>query len=318
MKSSNSILSHESSAGLESWLPSEFDARPAMPIEARVEDLLAILKLDQERAAHPIVSSLQPDRADVSSWQPDELEWTPPFNMMDWLNMGDLHPTQHDEQVEAVHVPQQHAEHPNPVNLAEEEAAAILEQARKQAEEILIQAQKTVDDAMNQAQDELSNAKGEGYRQGWANAEEESSSVLKAAQEIVSQFTLWRDGMFAQSETMILEMVKQIGRSMFGDGLELEPKVMEANLNRVVENAKSLGDLKVYLNPFDADKLDPGWREYQQLISGNRVQIIPSDGIKPGGCFVQGQMGTVDARVETQLKTVMEVFEQEETSEEVA
>ena len=61
--------------------------------------------------------------------------------------------------------------------------------------------------------------------------------------------------------------------------------------------------------------LDPAWREYQQLISGNRIQIIPSDGIKAGGCFVQGQMGTVDARVETQMKAVLEVFNQDEPTE---
>jgi flagellar biosynthesis/type III secretory pathway protein FliH len=41
------------------------------------------------------------------------------------------------------------------------------------------------------------------------------------------------------------------------------------------------------------------------LITGNKVRIIPSEKIQPGGCFVKGGMGMVDARVETQLAAIL-------------
>jgi flagellar biosynthesis/type III secretory pathway protein FliH len=77
-----------------------------------------------------------------------------------------------------------------------------------------------------------------------------------------------------------------------------------------MENAQGLGDLNIFLNPRDAKLLDSSWSEYQLLVSGNKVRIIPSEKITPGGCMVKGNMGTVDARVETQLAAVLNTFEE--------
>jgi len=75
-----------------------------------------------------------------------------------------------------------------------------------------------------------------------------------------------------------------------------------------MENAQGLGDLNIFLNPRDAKLLDPSWSEYQLLISGNKIKIIPSEEITPGGCTVKGSTGMVDGRVETQLAAIMNTF----------
>jgi len=77
-----------------------------------------------------------------------------------------------------------------------------------------------------------------------------------------------------------------------------------------MESAQGLGDLNVFLNPRDARLLDPSWSEYQLLITGDKVKVIPSEKITPGGCFVKGSMGAVDARVETQLAAVIKSLEE--------
>lgn len=41
------------------------------------------------------------------------------------------------------------------------------------------------------------------------------------------------------------------------------------------------------------------------MITGNKVRIVPSEKIKPGGCIVKGNMGMVDARVETQIAAIL-------------
>ena len=311
MKSSNSILSAGSEAAL-SWLPEEFLSTVEIPTEARVNDLIDLLHLNGKHSGKPVVSSLiaraEAGSVTCASWSPEELHWSSPFSADDWMefespaNVG-------GENSAAIAMTSESIRH------AEDEAAEIVAQAKKHAQEILDQASQAAYSSNQEAMTAFEQAKAEGYRQGWEKADAESATVIQSAAEIVAQVVSWRDKLFAQSEPMLVEMVKQIARAMFAEGLELDPKALEINLNRVVENAKSLGDLKIYLNPHDADHLDPAWREYQQLISGNRVQIIPSDGIKAGGCFVQGQMGTVDARVETQMKAVLEVFNQDEPVE---
>lgn len=311
--------------GVETWMPEELNKPYAAALEeASVAEILAAFQFNmdpmpavQSKAApepfEPFGNGQRDGRAEVryAAWEPVELFWQPPARAQAGEDLWPQTETFNSD-ANLIHEGELQTAPKTEQEKAEQEAAQILSQARQQAEELLVQAQLTADETLREAQEEaqqtLQAAMGEGYRQGWAKAEEEAASALRAAAEVVRQFNQWREGMFAQSETILLEMVRQTARTMFGDGVHLEPQALEANLNRVLENAKSLGDLKVYLHPGDAEKLDPAWREYQQLITGNRVQVIPSDGIKPGGCFVQGQMGTVDARVETQLRAVMEVF----------
>jgi flagellar assembly protein FliH len=317
MKSLPNILAAGDN-GAASWAPEDFGVPVNLVPEGRVQDLITLLQLDASRVGRPKISAVRAStQAEVkasSVWEPLELTWASPFAAEDWAEMDGASLAQADKDA-ARSAAAQRAVVSEEVQKAEAQAAAILAQAQQEAEGILQEVQKSVDEAQQQIPLAMEESRAQGYREGWEKANAESATVLKSVAEIMIQFTAWRDDMFSKSEPMLIEMVKQIGRAMFGDGMTLDGKAMEINLNRVVENAKSLGDIKVYLNPGDAEHLDPTWREYQQLISGNRVQIVPSDGITKGGCFVQGQLGTVDARVETQMKAVLEVFNQEESTE---
>jgi flagellar biosynthesis/type III secretory pathway protein FliH len=60
--------------------------------------------------------------------------------------------------------------------------------------------------------------------------------------------------------------------------------------------------LRIYVHPEDALALPPHWAHQQATFSGQKIELIPSDIIKRGGCFIEGQYGSVDARIETQLQ----------------
>jgi flagellar biosynthesis/type III secretory pathway protein FliH len=105
-------------------------------------------------------------------------------------------------------------------------------------------------------------------------------------------------------------MLKEISQTMFGEGVQLDANALQVNLNRIMEHAQRLGDLNILLNPRDAHLLDTSWSEYQFLITGNKVRIIPSEKITPGGCVVKGNMGMVDGRVETQLASVLSTIDE--------
>ncbi len=150
----------------------------------------------------------------------------------------------------------------------------------------------------------------EGYQQGWQASQADAASIIQSAHEVVSELIRWREDMLARSETTLISMIRDIARFMFGDGVKLDELGLQMNLSRVLENAKSLGDVRIFLNPADAIRLDPAWKEYQSMLSGNKVIIVPSESIKPGGCFVQGETGSIDARVEAQLENALGVFDQ--------
>jgi flagellar biosynthesis/type III secretory pathway protein FliH len=132
--------------------------------------------------------------------------------------------------------------------------------------------------------------------------------MLRAAGQVVDELVSWRDNLFSQGEMMMLRLVIEIAQSIFGEGLPLDPEVLGQAFSRALSQAKTLGELRVYVHPEDALVLGPQWVKQQTAMSGQQMDLVPSDIIKRGGCFVEGQFGSVDARVETQFNFTKEAL----------
>lgn len=291
MKSSRSVISSEGqSARVCAWLPDEIDDRPAPAREPEVRALIDIFRPESPSPARTTVG-----RGAPQPWEP--------------ADFGQLAEVTCADQEKIIYFPLAAAQSDKGadfssqngggrrIEAARQEAEVILAAARQQAEQIRCEAELA-------AAEEFERARAEGYAAGRAELEEQ----INAVKAVFEQTNAWREELFAASEPIILQLVKSIAVALFGQGVALSDSALQQNLNRIVEQAKSLGDLKIYLNPADAATLDPDWREFQSTITGNRVQVISSESITRGGAFVQGQMGTVDARVETQLKAVLDAL----------
>lgn len=191
-------------------------------------------------------------------------------------------------------------EKPNPRKIADKmisdtrlECELILEQVNKEAEVI----------------------KQNAFNQGLEEAKREMSETLKAAASVINVAREWRSDMMAQAEPMIMDLVKKMAQKMFGDGLVLDNVHLQQHFSEILESARSLGDLRIFMNPEDVKVLGPDWREYQSSIIGNEVEIVTNESIKRGGCYVQGEWGTADALVETQLNAILEQFSEVESPE---
>ncbi len=195
----------------------------------------------------------------------------------------------------------------------ENEVTTLLERARLQAEEIILAAQAEADDVLLQAEAEIDEQKKAGYQHGRTEAHAEVENTVKAVRKMAEEIEAWKNELLSQSEPILVEMLKDISRKMFGDGVKLDAQNLHSNLNRIMENAHGLGALKIFLNPNDARLLDPSWDEQQMLSLGEQVKIIPSGNVLPGGCLIKGNIGTVDGRVETQLNAILKTFDDPET-----
>jgi flagellar assembly protein FliH len=317
MKSYSKVIFAEKSAELKSWAPDLFDvAKSEEQTQFSEDEILAVFRaVGGNRPAPSSEDGIAPISAEegkaFSNWMPGELDWIPPFQINSWETWNELQ-SPADKKKPAEETPVETG--PTP----EEEAMEIIANARSRADEIILEAQKKAEEVLLQAQADIQKAISDGHQQGWDQAQKEAVSILQAAQKIVQGVHTWQEDMLAQSEPMVVNMIRDIAKTMFGEGISLDETALQINLNRVLENAKALGNLRIFLNPTDATRLDTAWKEYQSMLTGNRVMIIPSDKITPGGCFVQGEMGSIDARVETQLDAVMNVFEQPELPEKTA
>ena len=233
--------------------------------------------------AAPSASITQPSdsHSQVRKWQPEEVRATSKIS------------------------PVQSVVKPNEGSNIEEIRQKLIVDLMTQAGQILASAQAQATEIVRQAQESAQQVLLDSQQRGWKAAEAETIPMIQSVQAIIDSVQSWRDEMFAQSETAVLNLVKDISQTLFCEGMVLNEEELQQTFNKVLSNARSLGELRIFVHPEDAMILGPYWREYQVSISGQQLEIIPSDSIRRGGCFVEGQMGTVDGRVETQLNAIM-------------
>lgn len=189
-----------------------------------------------------------------------------------------------------------------------EQFASILAQSNAQAAEILAKAEEQARQIIQQAENQAANLTHQAYQDGLEAANAEISDLLKTTRAIVEEVEAWRENTLSKGETMMLRLVIEIAQSLFGEGLPLDPDTLGNTFSRALSQAKTLGNLRIYIHPDDAVALTPHWAQQQATFSGQKIELIPSDIIKRGGCFIEGEFGSVDARVETQLQMIKDTL----------
>jgi flagellar assembly protein FliH len=194
--------------------------------------------------------------------------------------------------------------HQEAVRKAEE----IVRQAEAQGGETLLRSEICAADLVRQAEDRAAEITQQAQAAGLTAAKTETTELLQTAMGIVDEVNAWREKQFAHGEMMMLRLVIEIAQSIFGEGLPLDPETLGQAFSRAMTQAKTLGDLRIYVHPVDAAVLGDYWPQRQTALSGQRVELVPSDIIKRGGCFLEGQFGQVDARVDTQFHLVKDTL----------
>jgi flagellar assembly protein FliH len=194
------------------------------------------------------------------------------------------------------------APHPAPVGLgqqlvaqARQEAADLLRAAEEQANEMLVQAAQKAEEISRQAR-----------KEGLATGEAEAGQLLLTSKGIYDEVRHWRDAMLAASEETVLNLVAAVARTILGEGVTLEAEVLQAAFGRALAEARPLGDLRIHVHPDDDALLGPHWPEQQSSHLGQKLELMPDADIRRGGCLVEGQYGSVDARLGTQLHLALD------------
>lgn len=297
MKSSSRLLKDTPSGSWSAWAPLDFDSPVNVDTQEQTAEILNLFRLNNPSggvAAERRSGLLPAEKAEgLRAWTAVDLEYTPPFV---------------DETSEAV------SQFIGGGMVMGRQRTTALEDAHNQAQDLIRQAEEEAGMIRLKAADEMESMRQAGYREGMERAQAEMASALQACADLVAETRAWQANLASASEGIILDMIREMAAAVFGDGVVLDEQALQKNLNRVLENASALGDLKIYLHPQDAARLDPAWKEYQSLVLGSKVQIIPAEGITRGGCYIQGQMGAVDARVETQMRNVLTSFVEAQVS----
>jgi type III secretion protein L len=174
----------------------------------------------------------------------------------------------------------------NQVVSAQREAARILEEAEEFAAETRRQALEDAENLRNQA-----------YRQGTENALVEFEQNLIESREI-------RERVWRETEKDLLRLAVRLAEKIVGREIKRDGKTVVDIVFAALQNARQQEKLTVRVNPADLPAVE---REIERFSSGSRVRFVDfvaDPRVSAGGCLIESEVGTIDARLETQLRVL--------------
>jgi flagellar assembly protein FliH len=180
---------------------------------------------------------------------------------------------------------------------AQRNAEQILDEANRQAQQIILQANAGASQVTQQA-----------YQDGTQASHAEAAGMLQLVQSLADEVRQWKENILAQSEPMVVGLVQDIARKLFGEGFVLDAESLGKAFERSLEEAKNLGNVRIRAHPEDVALLGALWPVHQTAVTGQQIELIPNQDIERGGCFIEGEFGSVDARVKTQLRLITETL----------
>ena len=177
-------------------------------------------------------------------------------------------------------------------------AQVVIDEAKKEANDIKSDAESL----LSQVGDELKKAKDRGYSEG---REEGLASVT----EKLTQFEKIKEEFYKNAEENTIKLVMMIAEKVIGKIVQESSSAIKSIVAQAVDSA--LGDrILVKVSPKDYKAVvaaEPAFKE--KLDRTKRITFKEDESIEQGGCIVETEVGTIDARLETQLKAIRKALE---------
>lgn len=177
--------------------------------------------------------------------------------------------------------------------LAEAQAAATaeLEQARRQAAQVLAE------------------ARTQGYNDGLARAEVEMSDKRRELDELAEQINQRQASFFERMQPEVIELAVAIAGKVVGHEVEADPDLVIDQVKGCIRRLQERERVRVRVNPEDVTTLREAKEELMADFDGvRRIDVVDDRRVGRGGCIVESESGTLDARLDRQLKEVERVL----------
>ena len=181
---------------------------------------------------------------------------------------------------------------------ASEKAKAVINEAVEEAERIRSEAR----EVMGHVEAEMEKAKTDGYEIG-------REEGLVTVTEEATKLQAIREEFYKNAEPEIIKLVMMISEKVIGKMVRENEDTIKSIVRQAVDS--SLGErIAVRLNPEDYKTVTNDELEFKDILDRTkRIFFKEDDSITKGGCIVETEVGTIDARLETQLKAIRKALE---------
>jgi len=187
-----------------------------------------------------------------------------------------------------------------------QESEREVERGKFEAEKLIKEAELKVSEIEHEAYKKGYEAgREEGYKEGQA----EVMRLIDRLGTIVSTAVDIRDDIIKSSEKMMTEMILMISRKVIKDEIVERREVVINNIKEAIKRVKDRDRIDIRVNFADLDMTTAHKDELIKMMESlKKVNIYEDTRVDRGGCIIETDVGSIDARVSTQLDAIEEAI----------
>ena len=175
------------------------------------------------------------------------------------------------------------------------------------------EAERIVEHAMQEAEGIREEAREAGREEGRA----EVSSRIEEAMETLNQAVKERKNIIKDAEQEILRLALKVAEQIIRSEVSLHRDVCLNIVSEAISRVSDREQIIVKVNREDAEYL----KRYKDRLAGmldgvKSFSILEDSGIEPGGCVIETNLGFVDGKISTKLKSIEEALKKVSAEEE--
>ena len=164
-----------------------------------------------------------------------------------------------------------------------------LNKAKTQADQIRETAEKEAHDKGH----------GEGFNKGELDAREEFQPCLESVEKIIQELSEFRKKMYSKVEREMIEMVISLVKKVIHFELSTRDDSIQEMIRLAVQSVLDKESMTIKINPADKEHAENFRPELRHLFGEiKNISFEVNTGIDRGGCIIETNFGTVDARMD--------------------
>lgn len=169
--------------------------------------------------------------------------------------------------------------------------------ARAEARRILAEAERDADALRERAEREARELREAAYEEGRETALSELNQILLEAHGR-------RDAALAGAERDVLRLAVKLAEKIIGREIERDDATLADIVSAALRHARQQESLTVRVNPADLPRVQAHRERLDPSGRARFIDLVADPRVGHGGCIIEGESGTVDARLDTQLRVL--------------
>jgi len=152
----------------------------------------------------------------------------------------------------------------------------------------------------------------EGRKQGRDESFAEVTSLMQALVEAVKELHAARNTYYQKAEREMVDLVALVASELVCKEIEKDPAIIGAVIRKAVGQLHAKQKIVVRLNPSDVEyAMKMRDTLIREVAAVENIEVKQDPAIRPGGCILETNIGTLDATVETRILNIHQTLREQ-------